>query len=391
MGSFSKTATKLAILGVALGTAVLILSFSVLGGFQEKIKDKIFNFDSHIQISGFNLNSSFDGPPITKNTSIYKNASKYDGVKNISVVAYQKGILHANEQVFGVVVKGVGVDYDTTIFKKNLIEGSFISFSNTASREVVLSKKISTQLKLQLNDPLFLYFYIDGKLRPKKVILKGIYETGMEEFDERVILSNINLIQQINHWPDSLVGGYEVFINNVNDIDKIAEALEYEMDYNLQLVKITEKFHYIFDWLDILLEDNVNVLIGAIIIIVFFNIISTMYILLMERTPMIGILKALGSTDGLIKKVFLNLGYTILLRGLFWGNVLGLGLCLLQDLTHVIPLDPETYYMTFVPVKWNWIQILIINITTAFFVMLILLLPLKLISRVNLIKVIKFD
>lgn len=390
-GSFSKTATKLAVLGIALGVAVLIVSFSILKGFQETIKDKIFNFDSHIQISGFDLNASFDGPPVSTNTGLFREASTYEGVRNISAVAYQKGIVHANEQVLGVLVKGVGTDYDSTVFKSNLIKGRFLSFKEETQNEVILSNKIANQLQLKINDPLFLYFYLDGKLRPKKVLLRGVYETGMEEFDDRVILSNIQVIQQINNWPDTLVGGYEIFLNHFNDLDKVAEKVEFEMDYNLQMVKITEKFRYIFDWLDVLLEDNVNVLIGAIVIIVFFNIISTMYILLMERTPMIGMLKALGGTDSLIKKVFLNLGFKILLRGLLWGNTLGLGICAAQYFSHVIPLDPETYYMTFVPINWDWTLIVWINAITSLFVMGVLLLPLSLIGRVSLIKAIKFN
>lgn len=390
-GSFSGTATNLAILGVALGTAVLILSFSILGGFQRTIKEKIFSFDSHIQISGFDLNMSFDGPPISINTAIYKEGGNIPGVRNISSVAYQKGIVHANEQVFGVMVKGVGSDYDSLLFKQNMLRGNFLSTKSEDRKEVILSNKIATQMQLEINDPLFLYFYIDGKLKPKKVFLSGVYETGMEEFDDRVVISNISIIQRLNHWPDTLVGGYEVFLDRIEDLDVVADKIEYNMDYDLQLVKVTDKFNYIFDWLDVLLEDNVNVLIGAIIIIVFFNIISTMYILLMERTPMIGILKALGSSDKLIKQVFLSLGNKILLKGLLYGNLIGLGICLMQDQLHLIPLDQETYYMSYVPIKWDIIQLVTINVVTSVFVLLILMLPLRFIGRVSLIKAIKFD
>ena len=206
-----------------------------------------------------------------------------------------------------------------------------------------------------------MYFYIDGKLRPKKVTLVGTYSTGMEEFDDRVAIVDLRMIQQINNWPDTLVGGYEIFLTDYNQIDQIAEKVEYLMDYDTQLIKITDKFHYIFDWLDVLLADNVNVLIGAIVIIVFFNIISTMYILLMERTPMVGLLKALGATSGLVHRIFMNLGIKILMKGLFFGNLAGLLICAIQYFTYIIPLEPETYYMSYVPVKWDIESILLIN------------------------------
>lgn len=379
-------------MSISLGVAVLIVSFCILRGFQEKIRDKIFNFDSHIQVSSFDLNASFEGPPISINTKLYKEAKGIEGVRNINAIAYQKGILHANEQVYGVMMKGVSNDYDTSLFITNLTSGRFIQFdSSVYSREIIVSNKIAKQLDLELNEAFYMYFYINGKLRPKKVSLAGTYETGMEEFDDRVAIVDLALIQQINGWPDTLVGGYEIFLNDYHDIDKVANDVEFLMDYDTQLIKITDKFHYIFDWLDVLLADNVNVLIGAIVIIVFFNIISTMYILLMERTPMIGLLKALGATNKLVHKVFMNLGMKILYKGLLIGNVIGLLICFVQYSTHLIPLDAETYYMSYVPVRWDWESIVLVNIATVFFVVFILLFPLFVITKIVPIKAIKFN
>lgn len=379
-------------LSISLGVAVLIVSFCILRGFQEKIRDKIFNFDSHIQISSFDLNASFEGPPISVNTNLYKNAALIDGVKNISSIAYQKGILHANEQVYGVMMKGVGRDYDSTVFSPNLTSGSFIQLDSSGySREIIVSDKIAMQLGLDIGDPLFMYFYIDGKLRPKKVTLIGTYATGMEEFDDRVAIVDLRMIQQINNWPDTLVGGYEIFLKDYNQIDQVADKVEYLMDYDTQLIKITDKFHYIFDWLNVLLADNVNVLIGAIVIIVFFNIISTMYILLMERTPMVGLFKALGATNRLVHGIFMNLGIKILLKGLLFGNGAGLLICAIQYFTHIIPLEPETYYMAYVPVKWDVESILLVNAATILFVIGVLFIPLFIITKIAPVKAIKFN
>ncbi len=391
-GSFASTATRLAVLSISLGVAVLIVSFCILRGFQEKIRDKIFNFDSHIQVSSFDLNASFEGPPISINSNLYKNARTIDGVKNISSIAYQKGILHANEQVYGVMMKGIGLDYDSSLFSPNLTSGHFLRFDTTNySRDIIVSDKIAGQLGLAVDEPLFMYFYIEGKLRPKKVTLVGTYATGMEEFDDRVAIVDLRMIQQINNWPDTLVGGYEIFLNDYHQLDRVAGEVEYMMDYDTQLIKITDKFHYIFDWLDVLLADNVNVLIGAIVIIVFFNIISTMYILLMERTPMVGLLKALGATNGLVHRIFMNLGIKILLKGLLFGNGAGLLICAIQYFTHIIPLEPETYYMEYVPVKWDVESIVLINFATVLFVVLVLVIPLFIITKIAPVKAIKFN
>lgn len=391
-GSFAHTATRLAITSVALGVGVLIIAFSILRGFQEKIRDKIYDFDAHVQISGFDLNNSFEGPPITTNSVLYTQGKEIEGIRHINVIAYQKGIIHANEQVYGVVAKGVSIDYDRSTFKQHLREGEFIKFDSASySKEVIISDRMANQLKLKVGDPLYMYFYIEGKLRPKKMNLKGVYSTGLEEFDERIMLLDIRLIQRLNHWGDTLVGGYEIFLDDYNQEEEMAEVIEKHMDYDTQLMLISDKFHYIFDWLDVLLADNVNVLIGAIIIIVFFNIISTMYILMMERTPMVGLLKSLGATNRLVHQIFIHLGVKILLKGLLIGNFIGLGICGIQSYFKIIPLDPTTYYMSYVPIKWDVVSLIGINLLTILFVFLVLLLPLFIITRIVPVRAIKFD
>ncbi len=393
-GAFAKTASRLAIISIGVGIFVLILAFSILGGFQETVRNKVFSFDAHIQVFKYNTKSSIDGEPhpVSTNSKFYQNYKDIQGVQSVHSIGYLKGILHANSQVTGVVIKGYGEDFQSIFFDENLIEGRFIQFSDSVlyTKEVVLSERMANQMKVKLNDFVKFYFFIKGDLRPRKLKVVGIYRTGLEDFDNRMVLADLGMIQRMNKWNDTLVGGFEVFVDDYAQLDVIAEDVFFSLDYNLAQQKITDKYLYLFDWLT-LLNQNVNIFMIMIFVIAFFNVIATMYILIMERTQMIGLLKAFGSKDKTIRKIFFYMGVQLLFKGMLWGNITGLGFCALQYYLKVIPLDPQNYYMEAVPIQWNWGIFITINICTLVLISGILLIPIIRIAKIAPIKSIKFS
>lgn len=390
-GAFAKTASRLAVISIAVGIFVLILAFSILGGFQEKVRNKVFSFDAHIQIFKYSLSNNFEGDPVSTTSEIYKKYKQIDGIKSLHSIGYLKGILHANSQVSGIVVKGYGNDFNSNFFDENLIAGRFIEFSDSSYvKEIVLSQKMTKAMNIKLNDFVNFYFFIRGNLRPRKLKVVGIYRTGLEEFDERIVLADLGMIQKLNKWNDTLVGGFEIFVDDYKNLDAVANTVYTEMDYNLSQEKITDKYLYLFDWL-LLLNQNVNIFMIMIFVIAFFNVIATMYILIMERTQMIGLLKAFGAKDKIVRKIFFYMGTQLLFKGMFWGNFAGLLFCTLQYYLKIIPLDPENYYMEYVPIQWNWTIFIGINICTLVLISSILLIPIIRISKISPIKSIKFS
>lgn len=393
-GAFAKTASRLAVISIGVGIFVLILAFSILGGFQETVRNKVFSFDAHIQVFKYNTKNSIDGEsqPISTNSKFYQEYKEIQGVKSIHSIGYLKGILHANSQVTGIVVKGYGDDFQSNFFQENLVAGRFIEFSDSTlyTKEVVLSERMAKKMAVKLDDFVKFYFFIKGDLRPRKLKVVGIYRTGLEEFDDRMVLADLGMIQRMNKWNDTLVGGFEVFVNDYAQLDVIADDVFFALDYDLTQEKITDKYLYLFDWLT-LLNQNVNIFMIMIFVIAFFNVIATMYILIMERTQMIGLLKAFGAKDKLVRKIFFYMGVQLLFKGMFWGNVTGLGFCALQYFLRIVPLDPENYYMDAVPIQWNWGIFIAINVCTLILISGILLIPIIRIAKIAPIKSIKFS
>lgn len=365
----------------------MIVSFAILEGFRNEIREKIFSFGAHLQISKYDTNNSYEGAPISRNIGI---TDSIQGIKKVQAFARKTAIIKTEDEVLGVVMKGVEEEYDMEAMEHNLEAGELISFNDsTSSKEVLLSQKIANKLHLKVGDDAIFYF-IQNPPRARKLTVKGIYNTGLEEFDEVFVIGDLQLIRELNNWPDTLVGGVEVVLKDFDQIDRAADQVFEQMNYDLQLEKITDRHAQLFDWLK-LLRKNVVIFLVLIIFVATFNMVSTVFIMIIERINMIGVLKAVGATDAQIRKVFYFRGLKLTVKGMLWGNLIGLGFCALQYYFELIPLDPENYYMDRVPISWNLGIILGLNVITLVLTMLAILVPAAMIARIKPVKAIKFD
>lgn len=368
----------------------MIVSFAILEGFRNEIQAKIFSFGAHLQITKYDTNNSFEGLPISTNTGLSNNHNAFPEVKNIQPFARKTAIVKTEDEVLGVVLKGIDRQYDLTAMKNNLVAGRLLHFSDSgASDEIMVSKKIADQLKLDVGEDA-LFFFVQNPPRVRKLKITGIYKTGLDEFDNIYVIGDMEHIRALNDWNDTLVGGYEIILNDFRQIDQVANKVFNRMNYDLQLQKITDEYAQLFDWLK-LLKRNVVIFLVLIVFVATFNMVSTVFIMIMERTHMIGVLKAIGATNYQIRKVFFYNGAKLTLKGLVWGNVVGLGFCALQYYFKFIPLDPENYYMETVPIHWNFRVILVLNVAVFLLTLLSILLPTALVARIKPVKAIRFD
>lgn len=389
-GGFTGTIHRIAVASVAIGIAVSLVSFMILGGFQEKISEKIFSFTGHYQVQKFVSNNAFEESPTSKNSDFYKDYPKNSMISHVQVYAHKPGLLKGDEEVEGVLMKGVGPDFDTVGFQNSINEGRFIQFSDTAaSNEILVSRKIADKLKLEVGEKITMYF-VQEPPRFRRFEIVGLYETFLENFDDKIIIGDIQTIRNLNGWSDDQVGGFEIFVHDNKKLDEMAEPIYNSLDFDLKLIKVTDKYIEIFDWL-ILLNNNVFIFLGLILFVAAFNMVSILFILIMERTQMIGILKALGSTNKQIRKIFVWNGIRIIGRGLLIGNAIAIAFGLIQDKFRLVALDPESYYMTFVPISWNWPVFFILNAAVLLVTTLVLFIPAMLISNIQPIKAIRFD
>lgn len=367
----------------------MIVSFAILEGFRDEIRNKIFSFGAHLQISKYDTNNSFEGAPISTATGI-NSTEEIAGIQHIQSFARKTAIIKTDDEVLGVVMKGVDKDYDLSAMKQNLDEGSVVTFSDTASsKDVMLSRKIANKLRLKVGDEAIFYF-IQNPPRARKLKVVGVFNTGLEEFDEVFVIGDLQLVRELNNWPDTLVGGVEILLKDFNQIDQVADQVFDQMNYDLQLEKITDRHAQLFDWLQ-LLRKNVVIFLVLIIFVATFNMVSTVFIMIIERISMIGVLKAIGATDAQIRKIFYFRGLSLTLKGMLWGNVIGLGFCAIQYYFQVIPLDPENYYMDTVPISWNFGIIIALNVITLVMTMLAILIPAAMVARIKPVRAIKFD
>jgi len=390
-GSFSNTISRIAVISIALGLSSLLLAFMVLGGFKEKIRGKIFDFSGHLLINKYVPNSIVDDQPISLNTEFYKHWKRdFPEILHVQAFAKKAALLKTDEEVQGIVLKGVDTSFDTARFNKNIIAGKFPEFPEKSySREILISKMLANQLLLDLGDDVLVYFVQDPP-RYRKVKVSGIYETGLEEFDQRLVIGDINLLRRINNWPDSLVGGLEVYIHDIEKLDETEDKLFEEIDYELYVDKVTDQYLQLFDWLS-LIDVNVEIFLFLVLFVAGFNMISILLILILERIQMIGILSALGSSNALIRRIFLVNGIRLILKGMFYANLIAIGVALLQQKFEFIALDPKSYYMDAVPIEISWLTTAGINVLCFILVSLTLFIPLLVINQIKPIKSIRFD
>lgn len=389
-GSFSSIINRIAIISIAVALTALICTFMILKGFEDTIKAKIFSFSGHLTISKYTLSTSFEDSPVQASDSLLFQVSQLPGVDYVQTYAYKAGLLKTKEEVQGVILKGLDHKFDVPAFTKHMVSGDFPMFPEDGyGTEVALSSKIANNLKLKVGDEVMVFF-LQNPPRYRKLKISGIYETGLEDFDEKVILGDIGLVRRINNWDKNQVGGLEIFLNDPTTMDEAETMVFDEIGYDLYVDKVSDKYIQIFDWLR-LLDRNAVIFFTLILFVASFNMVSILLILIMERTQMIGVLKALGSANGFLRKIFLFNGMSLILKGLFWGNIIGLGFCFVQDRFKLIPLDAANYYMNHVPITFDYSMVLILNLLIVVVTGLTLFIPLTVIARINPIKAIQFD
>ena len=388
---FSSITHKIAVASIAIGLGAAIVSFLIMEGFQETIKNKIYSFSSHLIVTRFTMNNSIEEQPFFYDIDLYKDYEKYGYIDHVQKYAHKAGLIKTDDEVLGIVFKGVGKSFDLNAFKQNMVEGEFLHLpdSNYAF-ETVLSRTIANKIKAKVNDELIVHcFQNPPRFRKLKVV--GIYETNLSDYyDSKVIIGDIRLIARLNDWADSVAGGLEVFVKDTKDIDKAYDAIGKDMDYDLYLEKVSDKYVQVFEWLG-LISRQVNILLAVILTVVCVNMVSVVLILVMERTQMIGLLKSMGAGNRLVRSVFVYSGIHLVAKGLAYGNVLGLGLCYLQYRFRWARLNPHDYYMSFVPISWDWGMVALLNLLVFTVVALVLLVPTAIVSRINPIKAIRFD
>ncbi|HOW24733.1 MAG TPA: ABC transporter permease [Bacteroidales bacterium] len=388
---FSRPVTRITILSIVLGLAAMIVSVAIVTGFQQQIRDKVIGFGSHIQITRYDSNISYEPEPVQMEEQYLEKIRGIIGVKHVQAFAIKAGIIKTEEQMEGVVLKGVGSDYDWSFFRPRIIEGSLFQVSDTGKTDdIILSKNLASRLELSVGQEVRMYFIIGNTTRGRKFRISGIYETGLEDFDNTYVLGDIGHIQKLNNWTPGQVSGYEVLIDRFRDMEDITQSVFNEIPYDLDAMNIRQLYPQMFDWLK-LQDMNVAIILILMVLVAGITMISTLLILILERTGMIGILKALGAANWSVRKIFLYNAVYLIGKGLLWGNIIGLGICLLQKHTGLIRLPQESYYVSVVPIHLDPWHIILLNIGTLVICTLMLVVPSYIIARIMPARAIRFN
>lgn len=388
--TFSKLIVRIAILGIMLGLAVMILAVAIVKGFKSEIREKVRGFAGDIQVVKYDLNTSYENSPFILKPASLNAIEKYPEIAHAQPFATKPGIINTNNEVEGVVLKGVDKTYDWNYFKNILVDGKVIDFSDSvkAQKQLLISQYTANRLNLKVGDD-FLMYFVQQPLRKRKFEIVGIYNLGVEEVDKTYVIGDLNLIKRLNNWSADQVGGYELRLENFSQLDSTAVKVYENLDIDLKSYTVKESYPTIFEWLS-LLDINTQVILVLMLAVALINMISALLIMILERTNMIGILKALGSSDWSIRKIFLyNAAYLIGL-GLLLGNILGVGLGIFQHTTHFFKLDQASYFISFVPVQLSFTDILLLNAGTLGICILVMIIPSLLVSKISPVKAITF-
>ncbi len=376
---------------VALGLIVSLITISTGVGARIAIKEKLADFNGHITIRNYNSNTSLNSDSISINQSFYPTFKEIPEVKHVQAIANKSGVIRTKENFSGVVFKGVGTDYDTVRFEKFLVKGHFPKVNkDSIVDEVLLSQKIANELKLDV-DSSFVMYFIQEDTKPiyRRFTISGLYKTDIKNFDDVIMLGDLKHVQRLNHWDSTTVGGFELFVNDVENIDPVAKRVNEAIPYNLTSESATASFAQINDWITIF-DKNIMIIVFIMLFVVVINMVMVLLILILERTHSIGILKAFGATNWRIRKLFINYALFIMLPGLIAGNVIGLGLLFIQKYFGIIKLPPENYYLSTAPVYLDFGSIALLNVGALLVCAIVLLLPSYMISKITPAKAINF-
>lgn len=386
-----------ATLGIVLGMTVMILSLSIGTGFKREIRNKIVGFGSHVQVMNYDYNSSFETNPIQRDSIFVTQLLAMDGIKKVQEFATKPGLIKTNESIQGVVLKGIGKDFNWNYFNHIIIEGKKPDISGTTtSNDIIISYTLSKLLQLKVGDKVPMYFFQD-KVRARNFTISAIYDSHLPEFDKLFVFVDIRQIIKLNNWEDDQITGYEITLDEFDQmiplgrqIDILAASRISPDGGMLRTTTIAQQQPQIFGWLD-LLDMNVAIILILIVLVAGFNMISGLLIIILERTAMIGILKALGKQNWNIRKVFLYLATFIISKGIIIGNIVGIGVCLIQKYFGIIALDPENYYLDTVPIYLNPLHLVYLNIATIIVSYLMMIGPSYLVTKITPVEAIRFD
>lgn len=399
-GRFSESIVSFAVFGIAFGLFVMILSVAIVTGFKKEVRNKVIGFGSHIQIVNFDSNSSYETIPVSGAQPWLGDLRKMKGIKSVQSFATKPGIIKTDDEIHGIVLKGVGTDFDWSFFKENLVEGSVFTVSDSSrTDDVLISRQVASLLLLKVGDPLYTYFLNeDTKVQKmRKFRICGIFRTSLEEFDRLFVLADLSHVKKLNDWNSDQISGFEITIDDFNELQPITQKIRHltisysqENESVLRPIPITSKYPQIFDWLN-LLDMNVWIILVLIILVAGFNMVSGLLILILERTTMIGILKAVGSENWSIRKIFIYISSFLILKGMFWGNIAGIAFCIIQAEFGIFKLDAGSYYLSTVPVNLKISYLLMLNAGTILITFTMLLVPSWYISSIEPDKAIRFD
>ncbi len=392
--SISKPIIKIAIAAIAIGIIMMIVSVATGLGLQQKIRQKVSAFNGHIVIANFDDNQSeVSKNPISTKQDFYPKFTTVEGVNHIQAIASKAGIIRTETAFEGIIFKGVGGDYKWENLNEYVIEGKVPSVSGDLNAEVLISQFLANRLLLKVGDKFNTFFMKEdsNELPNLRVFtISGIYNSGFPEFDATFILGDIRHVQRINRWKSDEVGSFEVFIDDFSKIEEKGEEVYEQTSYMFDSKTIVDKYFYIFEWLQ-LFDFNILVILVIMIVVATINMVVALLVLILERTQMIGILKALGANNWMVRKIFLFNAFHIILRGLLWGNSIAILMILAQQHFGIIKLNPENYYVSEAPVYINWFYILLLNLGTIFVSFLVLLVPSFIITKISPVKAIRFD
>ncbi len=391
--SISSPIIKIAIAAIAIGIIMMIMAVATGVGLQDKIREKVSAFNGHIIISNFDDNQSqVTTEPISINQSFYPKFKNVEGISHVQAVASKAGIIRTEKAFEGIIYKGVGKDYDFTNLDEYLVSGKIPNLKSELNTEVLISEYLAKRLQLKVGDK-FLTFFMkeNGKLPYKRnLLITGIYNSGFQEFDATYVIGDIRHVQLINKWQPTEVGAFEVFVDDFSQLKEKGAQVYKEIPPTYNSITIAEKYYSIFEWLK-LFDFNIMVILIVMIVVATINMAVALLVLILERTQMIGILKAMGANNWNVRKIFLYNAFYLIVRGLFWGNLIALSLLFIQKYFGVIQLNPENYYVNQAPVSINLGHILLLNAGTIAVCLLVLLIPSYIITKISPVKAIRFD
>jgi lipoprotein-releasing system permease protein len=392
--SISAPIIKIAISAIAIGIIMMLVSVATGIGLQQKIRDKVSAFNGQIIISNYdNNNSEVTLIPISKKQDFYPNFKSVPEVSYIQAIASKAGIIRTENAFEGIIFKGVGADYNWNNIKEYLVEGKLPDFSKSLNEDVIISKFLADRLNLKIGESFNTFFIKEeqGKMpNSRRFKITGIFNSGFQNFDATYIIGDIRHIQRINKWTKDQIGAFEVFVKDFSNIKSTGNQIYDQTSSNLDSKTIIEKYSYIFDWLQ-LFDFNIIVILAIMILVATINMVVALLVLILERTQMIGILKALGANNWAVRKIFLYNAFYLIIRGLFWGNLIGISILLIQQEFGVVQLNPENYYVNQAPVYINWVYIALLNLMTVVICFLVLLIPSYIITKISPVRAIRFD